>query len=129
MAREAQRLAKKQYQDLLVTQKTQENIVKTTEQWRDAIEQVRKANPTITDIAAMDDEGYSEYINRIQGDYENLITANKKLVESNPFAKKEIDANKARIEAYRKVLSAVGGAIPQSGGSEKTLYITELNSK
>jgi tape measure domain-containing protein len=117
LAREAQRLAKKQYQDLLVTQKTQENIVKTTEQWRDAIEQVRKANPTITDIAAMDDEGYSEYINRIQGDYENLITANKKLVESNPFAKKEIDANKARIEAYKKVLNAIGGAIPQSGGS------------
>jgi hypothetical protein len=123
LAREAQRLAKKQYQDLLVTQKTQENIVKTTEQWRDAIEQVRKANPTITDIAAMDDEGYSEYINRIQGDYENLITANKNLVESNPFAKKEIDANKARIEAYRKVLSAVGGAIPQSGGSgEDPIY-------
>ena len=40
LAREAQRLAKKQYQDLLVTQKTQEKIVKTTEQWRDAIEQV-----------------------------------------------------------------------------------------
>ena len=118
IATQRQALTKKQYLDLLITQKTQENIVKSTEQWRDAVAQVKKETK-VSDLTAMDDEGYAEYISRIQGDYENLITANKKLVESNPFAKKEIDANKARIEAYRKVLSAIGGAIPQSGGSEK----------
>lgn len=118
IATQRQALTKKQYLDLLITQKTQENIVKSTEQWRDAVAQVKKETK-VSDLTAMDDEGYAEYISRIQGDYESLISANEKLIESNPFAKKEIDANKVRLEAYRKVLLAVGGAIPQSGGSEK----------
>ena len=109
LARQLQSLTKKTYLDLATDLKMEGNAVESTNKaWRDKVDELKKMKG-VTGIDYMPDDSYADYIGKIQDEYEKLIKKNKDYVATNPFAKKEIDANKQQIESYRKVLNALGG--------------------
>lgn len=109
LARRLQSLTKKTYLDLATDLKMEGNAVESTNKaWRDKVDELKKMKG-VTGIDYMPDDSYADYIGKIQDEYEKLIKKNKDYVATNPFAKKEIDANKTQIASYKKVLNALGG--------------------